>query len=429
MAEHTFKLSKSVEESAPVVGVSLVTSRMGEGPIATIAGSFRGGRNIAANMMVAEVLTELFSEGTKKRSKRAIEDTLEGMGASIAFSCGEDRISFSAKCLSRNVGDVISMITEEIAEPALQRAALLKVKSRLRAEIEQAEDSTRFRATDAYLSSAFPEGHPHHMPPAEARIALLDAVTRKDVAAHHADIFGKGSLIIVAVGDVDHASLAKQLRLMARSWPKREIQAPDAPVIKLAKPSEVAVLMPGKPNVDVVMGAPLPIGRKDPEYFSLVAALGILGGREGFNGRLMQVVREKLGLTYGIYAFMDGFEAGRAGYWYVWGTFGPKTLQQGIDATRKEIGKLIARGVTPAELAVRKNIVKGSYAIALGATESRAVALLRNAEDGRPATFLDEYAPLMQRVTVAGVNKTLQKVLDPSALITAFAGGFDTKSK
>ena len=73
-------------------------------------------------------------------------------------------------------------------------------------------------------------------------------------------------------------------------------------------------------------------------------ATHILGGN--FSARLMQTVRVKEGLTYGINSTINGFGNSNDGYWMVGGTFAPELLAKGEKATLREIKKWAEGGVT-----------------------------------------------------------------------------------
>ena len=91
--------------------------------------------------------------------------------------------------------------------------------------------------------------------------------------------------------------------------------------------NKVYVTMQDKTSTDFVVGTALGIDRYHPDYLPLYLATHTLGGN--FSARLMQTVRVKEGLTYGINSSLSGFGNGNDGYWMVGGTFSPKLLSKG----------------------------------------------------------------------------------------------------
>lgn len=86
----------------------------------------------------------------------------------------------------------------------------------------------------------------------------------------------------------------------------------------------------------------------------LKVATSILGG--GFAGRLMKKVRDKDGLTYGIYANI------KDNLFLIKTSFNPAMLKQGIESTEEQI-QMWRHGVTPEELKTHKDMITGQRAI------------------------------------------------------------------
>jgi len=91
--------------------------------------------------------------------------------------------------------------------------------------------------------------------------------------------------------------------------------------------------MADKTSVSVVFGQTTGLKYSDPDYQALRLATAVLGG-SGFSGRLMQTVRDKEGLTYGIYsaASNDTFADGD---WKITATF----ARQGYHARRTRLSE------------------------------------------------------------------------------------------
>ena len=144
-------------------------------------------------------------------------------------------------------------------------------------------------------------------------------------------------MIVVAVGDVDHEQLSNTIKKEFGSWK-------DSPLIKKTSstkgkraPGKAYVTMKDKTSTDFIVGTPLMVDRFHEDYMPLYVATHILGGN--FSARLMQTVRVKEGLTYGINSTISGFGNNNDGYWMVGGTFAPELLAKGEKATLREIKK------------------------------------------------------------------------------------------
>src|SRR5262249_38699858 len=122
-------------------------------------------------------------------------------------------------------------------------------------------------------------------------------IDKAAMQARRAAIFAKDNLQITVVGDIDDATLGALLDKTFGALPAHATAtaAPDANV--KAGPALVVMTLP-QPQSGVIIQAP---GNtiKDPDYIPFVVANYILGGGD-FSSRLMQEVREKQGLVYGI---------------------------------------------------------------------------------------------------------------------------------
>ncbi len=230
---------------------------------------------------------------------------------------------------------------------------------------------------------------------------------------------------VAAAGDADEKELPRLFRKYFHAW-----RAEPVPVVVRAqgtKPSipkkPLLVPLPGKSSTDVVIGKNLFVTKEHPDFYPLILASRILGN-PGFNGRLMKTVREKLGLTYGIYAYLSGFADNEEGNVYVWGTFAPQCVERGLHATAKETELFFKKGVLSGEFSEHKQALLGAYKLSFATSSGFAGALLQVLEDERELSFLDEYANLLQSVTLADVNRIIKKYFGPKSMVRVLAGTF-----
>jgi predicted Zn-dependent peptidase len=127
---------------------------------------------------------------------------------------------------------------------------------------------------------------------------------------------------------------------------------------------------------------------------ALKLAAGVLGN--GFAGRLMQQVRDKCGLTYGIYANANDQ------LFYVQATFAPRLMDRGI-AEMKKVMKEWKNGVTQEELDVQKKMMINSRRVAFDDPVKMADVL--HLEHLRGETY---HAEAINAVTLQEVNDAIQ---------------------
>ena len=178
--------------------------------------------------------------------------------------------------------------------------------------------------------------------------------------------------------------------------------------------------MPGKTSVSVVFGQPSGLRYNDPNYQPLNMATSVLGSGF-FSARLLDVIRQREGLTYGIGANLSA-DTFADGSWAIRATFAPELLEKGMASTLRELRRFHSEGLTAEEVMTFKTTLTGSYKVALSTTTGLATALLNAVQRGYAPEWLDEYPRRIQALTLEEVNAAIKKFLDPGKMVLVQAG-------
>ena len=100
-----------------------------------------------------------------------------------------------------------------------------------------------------------------------------------------------------------------------------------------------------------------------------------------FSARLLDIIRSKEGLTYGIVANLAN-DTYTDGAWSIQGTFAPELLEKGMASTLRELRRFHDEGLTADELKTFKETLTGSYKVTLSTTSGLASALLNALQRG-----------------------------------------------
>jgi zinc protease len=179
------------------------------------------------------------------------------------------------------------------------------------------------------------------------------------------------------------------------------------------------VIVPGKTSVDVTWGMATGIQYRDPDALALRVAAAVLGS--GFTGRLMANVRDKEGLTYGIYSYVmnDTFSDGD---FRISATFAPTLLDKGVASARRQLELWHEKGISAAELAQRQRELVGNFQVNLATTGGLAQALLTTVQRGLELTWLDELPGRINALKLEQVNRAIHTHLDPAKMVIVEAG-------
>lgn len=167
------------------------------------------------------------------------------------------------------------------------------------------------------------------------------------------------------------------------------------------------------------MLAQLSVKRGDPDYPALFLGNQILGGG-GFGTRLMEEVREKRGLTYGIYSAFSPMQA--TGPFMI----NVQTRAQLSEVTLQLVQDLlrdyIRNGPSEIEVANAKRESLGSFPLSAASNSAIVGQLAAIGFYGMPLTWMSDFMQDLQALTVADVHAAFQRHLDPDQLVIVTAG-------
>jgi zinc protease len=145
----------------------------------------------------------------------------------------------------------------------------------------------------------------------------------------------------------------------------------------------------------------------------------ILGGG-GFSSRLMQTVRDELGLAYDIHSFFAPYKEG--GLFEV----GFQTKNESANTVVKEIDRQIQRikneQVSDQELGDAKAYLTGSFPRRLDTNRKIADFLVAMEFYGLGLDYVEKYPGYINSVTRDDVLRVAAKYLDPRDLVTIVVG-------
>jgi predicted Zn-dependent peptidase len=145
----------------------------------------------------------------------------------------------------------------------------------------------------------------------------------------------------------------------------------------------------------------------------------VLGGTS--SSRLFQEVREKRGLAYSVYSF-NGSYAGTGQIGLYLGTR-PDNVQKAMKVVGEELERLLADGITAAELQRSKENVKGRVVLALESTTARMNRLGSSVLADMPVLTVDEVVERIDAVDLDAVASLARELYAPDRLSAAGIGG------
>ncbi len=404
-----------------VDGIDVVALKTGVKDVVTIRGSLPAGdsRSPDTNSALADLAAGMLDKGTTTHDKFAIAKLLGDAGATLGFWTDSAAFNISAKCLRQDLPLVLGLIAEQLRTPAFSAEEFAKLKKQVAGNMQRALEDPNFRSNNAFSNAIYPAGHPNHEPATAEFLADVDKATLDQVKTFYREYYGPAALKLVIVGDIDPDAARAELGQAFAGW------TGGSPAPRLASAGQVDaahdqnVFMPDKASVAVLWGQATQLRYDDPDTMALRLGTAALGS--GFTGRLMANVRDKEGLTYGIYSAVT-HDTYADGDWRIGAQFAPALLEKGLESTKRQLMAWYQNGITEAELDRVKGDFVGSYKIGLSTTGGMAVAVLNTMNRDLPLSFIDEFSNKINALTLAQVNGAIKKHLDPDKMVLIKAG-------
>jgi zinc protease len=383
-------------------------------------------RDPAAQAGLAGAMTGMMEKGLLAKNgapaldENALSEAWADLGAQFGAGATSDRMSFSLRSLTEPdlLDKAVALAAREIAEPAFPDAIWQRERQRLEASIKESYTRPGSVIGRAYAQAVYGT-HPYGY---QVTAETLARISVDDMRQLHAASVVACRARISMVGAVTRAQAdAIVTRLLARLPQAPCASLPPLPevpeVAPLAQPDEKRIPFDSA-QAHVLIGQP-GFKRDDPDYFALTVGNYILGGG-GFVSRLTLEVREKRGLTYGVYSY---FSPGlHAGAFTVGLQTRPDQAPQAVALVRDVLKEFVANGPTEAELKAAKDNLIGGFALRIDSNRKLLDNISGIAWNRLPLDYLDTWTQQVDKVTAADIKAAFARKLQPEKMVTVVLG-------
>ena len=365
---------------------------------------------------LAMLTNAMLNEGVPGKDVGAIAAGFENLGANFGNGAYRDMAIASLRSLSapEQREPALQLFNQVLGLPTFPEDSLARIKNQLLAGFEYQKQNPGKLASLALFERLYGT-HPYAHP-SDGNAESIPAISREQLQAFHAKAYSAGNAIIALVGDLsrsDAEALASQVSAALPKGPALpRIAQPQAP-----KPGLQHIEFPS--NQTHLMIAQLGIDRRDPDYAALYLGNQVFGGG-GFGTRLMTEVREKRGLTYGVYS---GFSAMQARGPFMINLQTRAELSAGtLQLVKSMLADFIKDGPTTDELDNAKRELAGSFPLSTASNAAIVGQLGSMGFYDLPLSYLEDFMRDVQALSVEQVKTAMAKHLDPEALVIVTAG-------
>ncbi len=386
-------------------------------PVIAMDFAFRGGaaQDPADKPGIANLMSGLLDEGAGDLTAREFQERLEDSAVEMSFDIGQDAFYGRIRTLAENRAEAFEMLRLAVNEPRFDADAVERIRSRIGAQLRRDANDPGSVARRTFYAMAYPD-HPYGRP-SEGTAETVAAITRDDLVGYHGRTFARDNLVVVAVGAIDAAGLAAALDEVFGALPEKADLAP-VPEVTLAGVGDTRVVELNVPQTTLIFGRP-GLKREDEDFIPAFVLNHILGGGS-FTSRLFTEVREKRGLSYGVYTGTAALD--HTGL--LVGSVATRNdrARESMEVIAAEMKKIVAEPPSPEELDKAKRFLTGSYALRFDSSTKISRQLLQIRLDGLGIDYVDRRNGLIEAVTREDLARAAARLVGDGALLVAAAG-------
>ncbi len=395
-------------------------------PTVNLSGQIDAGSEFDGNQKagLASLTAGNLMNGTQTKNALTLAKTLEDRGASLGFAASREGVSIGGNGLSANLPILIQTLADVVQHATFPADQLDLSRQRALTGLKVLLDDPRGLGRRVFQQVIYPENHPFHSFPTEES---LKSVARDDVVRFYQEHYRPDTTTLALVGDFDPTQVKALLNQAFDKW-QAEGKRPILNIPPVSLPQTTTrqdKVIPGKAEAVTYIGYNA-ISRKDPRFYAATVLNQILGG-DTLSSRLGTEVRDRQGLTYGIYsAFAAGINPGP---FLIQMQTAPGDAQKAVASALALLKQLREQGVTEAELNTAKRSITNSYPVELANPSSVASIILENAVLGLSQQEIRDFPKRIQAVNMAQVQQAIQDLIHPENLVVVTAGPGDAVQK
>ncbi len=389
----------------------------------------------------AELIAPMLMAGTTKHTKRELQDKLDKLKANVRVSGGgggrgfgrfspgggsvPGALNVSVETTRENLPAVVELVGEVLREPTFPETEFEKMRKERLANLEQSLTEPTALASNELRRrlSPYAKDDVRYVESIQEQIDDLQAVKIDQVKGVYDELVGAKDSEAAVVGDFDPAEITSLLDNAFRNFKTGKPFERVAMPYKEHKPDTITLKTPDKANALFTVGVNLSIKDDDPDYPALFMANYILGGNA--SSRLLNRIRQKEGLSYGVSSSLTASPHEPAGTFGVGGICAPENVEKALACAREELDKFLKDGITQEELDDARKGYLEDLKVGLSNDGQLVGILSRNLFLDRTMKFTEQRVAAIKALTPEAVAAAARRYLVPEKLVVISAGDLD----
>ncbi|WP_293778177.1 pitrilysin family protein [uncultured Oxalicibacterium sp.] len=352
------------------------------------------------------------ANGQAARNEAQISDAFADLAAQRGNRIDNDRGGMTLRTLTTEREPAIAMLARVLAQPAFPADLLARDQIRTIANLKENLTKPEVIADRAFTSALY-AAHPYG---AQITEASINAIKRDDLVAFHRQYYVANHAVITLIGDVTRNEADGIARTLTAGLPQGAALLA-LPAVTTGKGGEQRIAHSSS-QAHILIGMPA-LQRPDPDFFPLLVGNYVLGGG-GFVSRLMNEVREKRGLTYGVSSYFEPMA--QPGPFQIGLQTKSEQADQALKIVRETVDGFLKQGPSTAELKAAKDNLVGGFALRIDSNKKLLENIAMIGFYGLPLDYLDTWTANVERVTAEQIRDAFNRKLQTSHFTTVVVG-------
>lgn len=389
-------------------------------PIISMSFGFKGAGSVnesADKQGLVQLLSNTMDEGAGKYDSQEFQKILADKSISLYFSSNRDDFTGNLKTLSKYRDKAFELLKLAINEPRFDEEPVSRMKQANIARIKSSLSDPEWIAARILNDVAY-KGHSYAQN-SGGTVRTIENIKIDELKKYAKTYFGKNNLMIAVTGDIGEDELKTRIDDIFGNLNNVEIPRKEKISIKSSGKIISYEMDIGQSVVRIYQNG---IDRNHPDYQAAKVMNHILGGG-GFGSRLTEEVREKRGLTYGIYSRFISMDY--ADLFKISTSTKNESVNEAIAIIKNEINKISENGVSQKELDDARNYLLGSLPLSLSSTDRISNLMLNLQLSGRTADYLDIRKKEIENLKIEDIKRVASGILDSNLMNIVIVGKAD----
>ena len=356
---------------------------------------------------ISHLLEHMAFKGTQRRDAKAIAEEIENVGGHLNAYTTRESTAYYAKIMKEDMPLAVDIIADILQHSVMDSTELSREQDVIVQEINQSFDTPDDVVFDYFQETAFPDQALGR--PVLGTADLVRAMTPDTLLGYIGKHYSATGMVFAAAGNLDHQRLVDLAEDAFDSLPEptnggheqARYVGGDSHQTRDLEQAHVLVGLEG-------------MAFDDPDFYAASVMSTVLGG--GMSSRLFQEIREKRGMAYAIYAYLQCYTDG--GLFGVYAGTDKSQVEELVPLIFAQI-KEISGGLLDTEIARARAQIKAGILMSLESTSSRSEQLARQMVVFKKPLSIEDTIAKVEAVDEDAIKRVAERLLaSPPTLTT-----------